>query len=280
MTDSNRDTHSHSAHDTPRINTDDAPLAPGVHDISDSGSHASADVVAEPEFDDKPSIPGGSSRGIVLQRLSPQGSWDDLGAARDASFAAGAPLGLGSASERRSLSMAAIVIIAAGIGAVCGGLASAGAGYFLAGESAKTAAADQNHAIELAIAKLNTDLAALKSSGTAQSGKIIDRMERIEKLAKLSEAVDKMRAPEITGSIAAPSSPTPAATAAPPNRLPVVSDWVLRDVGEGAARVEGRLGVYEVYPGDPLPGLGRVDAIRRQDGHWAVVTSRGLILAR
>ena len=34
--------------------------------------------------------------------------------------------------------------------------------------------------------------------------------------------------------------------------------------------------LYEVYAGDPVPGLGRVDAIRRQDGRWVVVTSRGL----
>jgi hypothetical protein len=26
-----------------------------------------------------------------------------------------------------------------------------------------------------------------------------------------------------------------------------------------------------------VPGLGRVDAIRKQDGRWVVVTSRGLI---
>jgi hypothetical protein len=38
--------------------------------------------------------------------------------------------------------------------------------------------------------------------------------------------------------------------------------------------------VFEVYPGDPLPGVGRVNAIRRQDGRWVVVTDRGLIVAR
>jgi hypothetical protein len=29
-----------------------------------------------------------------------------------------------------------------------------------------------------------------------------------------------------------------------------------------------------------VPGLGRVDAIRRQDGHWVVVTTKGLIVSR
>jgi hypothetical protein len=29
-----------------------------------------------------------------------------------------------------------------------------------------------------------------------------------------------------------------------------------------------------------VPGVGRVDAIRKQDGHWVVVTSKGLIVGR
>jgi hypothetical protein len=63
-------------------------------------------------------------------------------------------------------------------------------------------------------------------------------------------------------------------------RLPTVEGWVIRDVGRGGALIEGRQGIFEVYAGDPVPGLGRVDAIRRQDGKWVVVTSKGLIVAR
>jgi hypothetical protein len=63
-------------------------------------------------------------------------------------------------------------------------------------------------------------------------------------------------------------------------RLPILDGWVLRDVGRGAALIQGRRGLYEVFAGDPVPGLGRVDAIRRQDGRWVVVTSKGLIVAR
>jgi hypothetical protein len=59
-----------------------------------------------------------------------------------------------------------------------------------------------------------------------------------------------------------------------------VEGWVLRDVANGGALIESRQGIFEVYAGNPVPGLGRVDAIRRQDGHWVVVTTRGLILAR
>ena len=87
---------------------------------------------------------------------------------------------------------------------------------------------------------------------------------------------------EVTGSVTNPAAAQASAT--PPKvevgRLPTVEGWILRDVANGGALIEGRQGVYEVYAGDPVPGLGRIDAIRRQDGRWVVVTSKGLIVAR
>ena len=63
-------------------------------------------------------------------------------------------------------------------------------------------------------------------------------------------------------------------------KLRVLDGWVLRDVGRGGALIEGRGGLYEVYAGDPVPGLGKVDAIRKQDGRWVVVTTKGLVVSR
>jgi len=230
------------------------------------------------------------SKEITLQRLTAHSSWEDIvsneSAAREQQFnAAAAPKAGG-----RRLSMAAIVAIAAAVGAIGGALATAGVGHYVKSDQtadvAAVAAAEQARAMESAIGKINADIAALKSSSTAQSAKIVERIDRVEKaqaepaakLAKLSEAVDKLRtsapAPETTGSIAANNQ------AAQPNRLPVVSGWTLREVSDGIATVIGRQGVFDVIPGDPLPGIGRVDAIRRQDGRWFVVTSRGLIVAR
>jgi hypothetical protein len=148
----------------------------------------------------------------------------------------------------------------------------------------------------------------------SQFNKTSDRLDKVEraqaepaaKLARLSEAVDKLRAAppaaptpvatapvaakEVTGSIAPPAPALVAAAAAAPvplpapkpevARLPTVEGWVLRDVANGSALIEGRRGMWEVYAGDPVPGLGRVDAIRKQDGRWVVVTSKGLIVAR
>ena len=91
---------------------------------------------------------------------------------------------------------------------------------------------------------------------------------------------------DVTGSVAPPAAaatpPAAPATAAKPEiaRLPTVEGWVLRDVGYGGALIEGRRGVFEIYAGDSIPGVGRVDAIRKQDGRWVVVTSKGLIVSR
>jgi hypothetical protein len=60
----------------------------------------------------------------------------------------------------------------------------------------------------------------------------------------------------------------------------VLEGWVVRSVYNGAALIQGRLGLVAVERGDTLPGLGRIENIRRQDGRWVVVTSKGLILAR
>lgn len=208
--------------------------------------------------------------------------------------------------KRRLTAMAAVFALAAVAGVVGGSLTSAAFGHLFNGESSK-AAGQQTQALQESIRKLSAEVAALKSSSersakvdAAQLSKVNDRIEKVEKaqaepaakLAKLSETVDKMRvaaaapAPaaakeaskEVTGSI-----PTPVAAPnrnAEVNRLPTVEGWRLRDVANGGALIEGRQGLFEVYAGDPLPGLGRVDAIRRQDGRWVVVTSRGLIVAR
>lgn len=140
-----------------------------------------------------------------------------------------------------------------------------------------------------AIASLSRDIVALKSSidamaknSTAQYARINERFERSEKtqsepatkIARLADAVEKLErrsaaAPDITGSIVPKQQDKPA----------IVSGWVLREVFDGAAMVESRHGLYEVVPGANLPGLGRVETIRRQEGRWVVVTPKGIIVS-
>ncbi|TWB49887.1 hypothetical protein [Bradyrhizobium sacchari] len=222
-----------------------------------------------------------------------------------------------SGSKRRLSAMAAVVAIAASVGAISGALATAGMMHFAAPPAAPVQVADTS-ALDASVARIDADLVALKANvehtnktGLSQFNRANDRLDKLEKaqaepmakLAKLSETVDKLRATppaapaqaaaapakETTGSIApttqvataaAAPAPVPAAPKTEVGRLPTLEGWRLRDVANGGALIEGRDGLYEVYAGDPIPGVGRVDAIRRQDGRWVVVTSKGLIVAR
>ena len=225
----------------------------------------------------------------------------------------------GSAGKRRFGAMAAVVALATVAGALGGALATAGIGKLMAGDSAQASAqvSAKDSALEASVARLDAEIVALKAglehnskTTTGQLNKASDRLDKVEKaqaepaakLAKLTETVDKLRAAqasvttaaaapapakEVTGTIpqqqaAAAAAPAPAPAPPKPDvaRLPTVEGWVLRDVANGSALIESRRGMYEVYAGDPIPGLGRVDAIRKQDGRWVVVTSKGLIVAR
>ncbi|WFU76876.1 hypothetical protein [Bradyrhizobium sp. CB2312] len=223
-----------------------------------------------------------------------------------------------TSDQRRLSAMAAVVAIAACVGAISGALATAGMMHFaaLAPAPAPAQVADTS-ALESSVARIDADLVALRANvehtsktGLSQFNRANDRLDKLEKaqaepmakIARLSETVDKLRATppvapaqaaaapakETTGSIAPTQVATAAATPAPApaapktevGRLPTLEGWRLRDVANGGALIEGRDGLYEVYAGDPIPGVGRVDAIRRQDGRWVVVTSKGLIVAR
>jgi hypothetical protein len=217
----------------------------------------------------------------------------------------------GMFGKRRLSALAAVVALAAIAGALGGALATAGVMHFAGGAST----ASGNPVLEASVARIDADILALKASveqtskvGIVRDNKTSDRLDKVEKaqaepaakFARLTEAVEKLKAAQaapvpvaaaaaakdVTGSI---SPPATAAVAAPvplpmpkPEvaRLPTVEGWVLREVANGSALIEGRQGIYEVYAGDPVPGLGRVDAIRKQDGRWVVVTSKGLVVAR
>jgi hypothetical protein len=222
---------------------------------------------------------------------------------------------------RRSFpAMAAMLALATIAGAIGGALATTG----LTHVADAAAPAPGNSALEASIARIDSDVMALKAGlehtskiSVSQFNKTSDRLDKIEKtqaepnakLAKLTEAVEKLRAAppaaaapvqaaavtpdaarEVTGSVTPPATAAQAppqvaaAPATPPKpevaRLPTVDGWTLADVGYGGALIENRRGTYEVYAGDFIPGLGRIDAIRKQDGHWVVVTSKGLIVQR
>src|ERR1700736_3791623 len=170
--------------------------------------------------------------------------------------------GSGMCGKRRLAALAAVVALAAIAGALGGALATAGVGHFL-GDGATASASPT---LEASVARIDADILTLMANlenisktSAAQFNKTSDRLDKVEKaqaepadkLARLSEAVDKLRgtpfaaaaaatpaaAKEVTGSISAPAT-TPAAAPKPEvARLPTLEGWVLRDVAHGAALI-------------------------------------------
>jgi hypothetical protein len=205
-----------------------------------------------------------------------------------------------SRSSRFAL-LAASVAIAAAVGSYVATLTAVGIGHVFSASAAPVpgaSIADANnvmHALkselaELASLKANLDGAARNAN--AQFTAIADRLDRVEhaqadpaaKLAHISDTVDRLdkisAAPETTGSIA----PGAASPAAAPTEAKItdriLQDWIVQGVHGDRALVESRYGgEFLVGAGSMLPGLGRVDAVKRQDGQWVVITAHGLIMS-
>jgi len=80
--------------------------------------------------------------------------------------------------------------------------------------------------------------------------------------------------------LAIPSETTQVAPTPPrgarASRIPV-NGYVLREVRDGVAVLEGHAGLRQVTLGDAIPGAGTVRAIQKRGGEWVVVTSIGVI---
>ena len=84
------------------------------------------------------------------------------------------------------------------------------------------------------------------------------------------------------------TAPAPAAAAVhrQPKPLPIpfpetkpatIDGWVVRQVANGTAVLQGPNGVWKAARGDTVPGLGKVDSIVLWGNRWIVATSRGLV---
>ena len=228
---------------------------------------------------------------------APRGTVLLLSIPDDASSRAGGERG---STRRFPQSPAMLSTIAALVGAALGSAATAG---LLSMNHAPGPIPADPMTVTSALDRVDHELAALKASmeGSAKQAndrvaKIVDRLDRADKaqsdaaakLARTTDAVDRIDH-RLTGTTE-PTGAVPSASLSPgpglvdPRRLygaPILEGWVLRDVFNGGAMIQSpRNGILEVIPGDNVPGLGRIDAVRRQDGRWVVVTSRGVIVAR
>lgn len=139
--------------------------------------------------------------------------------------------------------------------------------------------------------------------------------EPAARLARVAETVDRLERRQIVGNSGASTNPSnrdapqPAAvaTAAPQTApipvsapapaeagapqpapgpavdqrtgRPILEGWSVRRAMNGVALIEHRGNLAEVEIGDDIRGLGRVQDIRKQDGRWVVLTTKGLIVS-
>jgi hypothetical protein len=118
---------------------------------------------------------------------------------------------------------------------------------------------------------------------------LIERLDRIERSAAVA-ALSKVpqpaaannsipgttpAAPDVAAATAAKSRDN--ALTAETNKIP---NWILREVIDGTAILQGPRGIIEVSTGDLIPGVGRVQSIAKRGGRWMVATSKGVISAR
>jgi hypothetical protein len=186
------------------------------------------------------------------------------------------------------LPLAAAIVFAVVLGAIAG---AATTSTLMREPAPSPATAEATRVLQDSVAQLGSELTALKAgvasvqrSASTQFGKLAERLDRSDKaqaepaakLAKLQETIDKIdhrqqAAADITNSV------TPPKEEAKPQ---VAEGWRLRDFYAGRAVVENRDGrLFEVAPGSNLPGLGKVEGVKRENGKVVVTTRNGIIAA-
>ncbi|MEA2856123.1 MAG: hypothetical protein QOH98_444 [Methylobacteriaceae bacterium] len=135
---------------------------------------------------------------------------------------------------------------------------------------------------------------AIAQVSSGQVPKVPDQL-RVEKLAERLDRLERQAAdPTPTAAITPKTEPLKVVALQDPHALPTPADvaaavqkadpkqkvfhnYVLREVADGVALIEGPDGLREVWPGRGIPGAGKVTSIERQAGKWVVITSEGMI---
>ena len=205
--------------------------------------------------------------------------------------AAAIPAAASKSGIRQYAPLAASLTLAAALGALAGAAVTFSLAAPTPAPAAQSAAVEETIALKNTVAQLGRELANLKTgidavgrSTAAQLKSFAERFDRAEKaqtepaarLAKIFESLDRLErraaTPEITGAVS-----TAEKTQAKP---PTLEGWKLVDVYAGRVVLESKAGqLYEVRPGSNLPGVGKVEQIKRADGRVIVVTPNGTITA-
>jgi hypothetical protein len=196
------------------------------------------------------------------------------------------------ARSKRFIALAASVAFAAGFGSFVGSVSGSGLARFIypppppsapANGVENTIAAMREIKLELAqVAALKASLDSTARNTNGQYARIAERLDRLDqRSAAAAETTASL--PAATQASSALAQTAALASVTPPAEAPklndrILQDWIVHDVQNGHALIESRYrGLFAVSAGSVLPGIGRVDEIKRQDGHWVVLTARGTI---
>jgi hypothetical protein len=251
--------------------------------MAETSDHAAGDG-------DTAATDAGATRINLPAVVAPQLSAADHGETSAADESAQTKTTAAPARSKRFVALAASVAFAAGFGSFVGSVSGSGLARFIypppqapaapTSGIENTIAAMREIKLELAaVAALKASLDSAARATTNQYAKIADRLDRID---QRSVAVVETTAslPAATQASAPAQTAALAAVTSESQKLGdrILPDWVVHDGQNGHALVESRYGgLFAVSAGSVLPGIGRVDMIKRQDGHWVVLTARGTI---
>jgi hypothetical protein len=210
----------------------------------------------------------------VVATMTPSASEKGKASPEQAAAAQATETAAGSRSPRFAL-MAASIAFAGAFGAMGGALALA----LVERQAARTprpstllgVGRDGEPARRMSAIKSSVESSNLNVN--AQLAKFTERLEKRAPTPAQPSAQAPGRTPgDVTGSVRSQALATPSAP-----RPRVIEGWALRRVSRGVAIIQGHEGAIEVAAGDIVPGVGRIEAIRRQDGRWVVLTNSGMI---
>jgi hypothetical protein len=142
------------------------------------------------------------------------------------------------------------------------------------------------------VTQLTTQLDRVEKTGgdTARITPLVDRLDRIERqtatlvTGSITQQGASSSGQEQSQSQALSQSQTQAQVqvakaeeAKPDPKQQRLEGFVLREIFDGVALIEGRRGIMEVAPGQNVSGIGRIEKFERRGRQWVVVTDKGFI---
>jgi hypothetical protein len=134
------------------------------------------------------------------------------------------------------------------------------------------------------LARIAEQVQRIEAAAIAPSAQLVGFIDQLDRIEKHLGGTPPKPAPAAAPATAAPSpiSTAPLEGGVTEIRMAAkdapVDGWVLHDVYDGVALIEGRnKRLLEVVQGETVPGVGRVEGIERRGKRWVVITAKGLI---